>query len=106
MARFDSIGMFWQDEAKVKPPKKEKAKSIPPDRFWEVPGYVVGLAEALEYSPNLYSDTELIAACQAGENLVYDIEVYPNRLLISARSSICLTVARYRSSVLSKSLIQ
>lgn len=83
MARFDMIGMFWNDEPPPKPPKKEKAKSIPPDRFWEVPGYVVGLAEALEYAPNLYSDMELIAACQAGENLVYDIEVYPNYCLFA-----------------------
>lgn len=76
-------GMFWDDTPPPKPPKKEKQKSIPPDRFWEVPGYVVGLEEAQAYHPNLYLDHELIAACQAGEKLSYDIEVYPNYCLFA-----------------------
>jgi len=83
LARFDMAGMFWDDTPPPKPPKKEKQKSIPPDRFWEVPGYVVGLEIAKAFQPDLYTDDELVAACHAKENLVYDIEVYPNYCLFA-----------------------
>jgi len=81
MARFDSIGFFWQDLAKIKPPKKEKPKAIPPLRFWTAPDYLPFLDEARSYVFDLYNDMELWQASLNKERLVYDIEVYPNYCL-------------------------
>lgn len=86
MARSDAIGFFWQDIAKVKPPKKEKPKAIPPERFWERPDYLPGLEDAKAWTPNLFTDYELGLAAAAGERLVYDIEVYPNYCLFAFKS--------------------
>jgi len=83
MARFDCEGMFWDDRPTPKPPKKEKQKAIPPDRFWEQPDYLPGLEEAKLFVPNLYTDHELVLAAQNKERLIYDIEVYPNYCLFA-----------------------
>ena len=86
MARPDAIGLFWQDIAKVKPPKKEKAKAIPPARFWELPDYLPGLEEARNWVPDLYNDMELWQASINREKLLFDIEVYPNYCLFAFKS--------------------
>lgn len=78
--RADAIGFFWQDEAKIKPPKKEKPKAIPPLRFWTAPDYLPGWLEAQAFRPVLYTDADLLAA---NERLVFDIEVYPNYALFA-----------------------
>ena len=83
MARADSIGFFWQDIAKVKPPKKEKPKAIPPERFWTKPDYLPGLEEARAWAPDLYLDMELYQAAQNKERLLFDIESYPNYALFA-----------------------
>lgn len=86
MARSDSIGFFWQDEAKVKPPKKEKPKAIPPLPFWEDPSYLPGLEEARNFKTDLFTDMELYQASLHGDKLIFDIEVYPNYCLFAFKS--------------------
>ena len=78
MARADAVGFFWEDHAKIKPPKKEKPKSIPPERFWTKPDYLPGLEEARLWVPDLYTDAELYQASLDRERLLFDIESYPN----------------------------
>ncbi len=82
MARADIAGMFWNDTPPPKPPKKEKPKAIPPERFWESPDYLPGLEEALAFQPDLYTDLELWQAA-GKERLLFDIEVYPNYCLFA-----------------------
>jgi hypothetical protein len=82
MPRADAIGFFWQDIAKVKPPKVEKPKRDPPPRFWEAPDYLPGLEAARNFKPDLYNDMELWQAQQSAEPLLFDVEVYPNYSLI------------------------
>jgi hypothetical protein len=86
--RKDSIGLFWQDEVKIKAPPKVKVKRLPPERFWEHPDYLPELAEALAYQPDLYSDIELLAAWRNKEKLLFDIEVYPNYCLFAFKGQI------------------
>lgn len=86
MARPDAIGFFWQDVAKVKPPKAEKVKRTPPHPFWLDPNYLPGLAEAQRFDVPLFTDWELVAAAANRERLVWDIECYPNYFLIAFKS--------------------
>jgi len=81
--RADSVGLFWEDVAKVKPPKKEKVKRTPPEKFWTVEGYIPpgALEEAQSYEYKFFNDMELYQAMLRGERLVYDLEVYPNYFL-------------------------
>jgi len=85
MARADAIGLFWEDVEKVKI-LKEVIKRTPPERTWERPDYLPGLEEAQRFDVPLFTDKELIAAQQAGERMVFDIECYPNYFLIAFRS--------------------
>lgn len=80
--RADSIGLFWEDEQKVKAPKVEKIKRTPPDRVWERDDYLPDLDVAMTFAPNLYQDWEL---AQINEPLVFDSEVYPNYVLFAFR---------------------
>ena len=81
--RKDAIGMFWQDLPEVKKEKKVKEKKEPPERFWELPGYLPKY-EKLEYS--FFSDYELLEAAKNNERLVFDVEVYPNYFIVSFKS--------------------
>lgn len=78
--RSDACGLFWEDVAPVKPPKKEKVKRTPPVKYWEAPGYIPPgtYEEALTYDFKEMNDMELIAAQAAGHRLIYDVESYPN----------------------------
>lgn len=80
--RADSIGLFWQDEVKVKAPPVEKIKRTPPERVWERPDYLPDLDAAKAFMPNLYQDWELATI---NEPLVFDSEVYPNYVLFAFR---------------------
>lgn len=80
--RADSIGLFWEDEIKVKAPKAEKIKRTPPERVWERPDYLPDLNEAEMFFPVLYQDWEL---AHIKEPLVFDCEVYPNYALFAFR---------------------
>jgi hypothetical protein len=82
------VGFFWNDTPPPKPPKKEKPKAIPPLRFWESPDYLPGLEDARNFVPNLFTDQELLQASQAGEKLLFDIEVYPNYCLFAFKSTV------------------
>ncbi len=86
MARFDALGMFWEDLAPVKPPKKEKPKSVPPEPIWLLPSYLPGLAEAQVMAPDILSDQGIYEAWQAGERFSFDIESYPNWWAIAFKS--------------------
>lgn len=80
--RADSIGLFWQDEQKVKAPPVEKIKRIPPARVWEQEDYLPDLEAALAFRPVTYTDWEL---GQIAEPLVFDSEIYPNYVLLAFR---------------------
>lgn len=81
--RPDAIGFFWEDIAAVKPPKQEKPKRLPPERTWEAPGYLPGLAEALAFDVQLLTDEDLFR--MQGQALVFDIECYTNYFLAAFR---------------------
>lgn len=79
--RADALGFFWEDKPAVKQAKAAPPKRKPPERTWEQPGYLPGLAEALKFDCQLFTVDELVAA--RGSKLVFDIESYPNYFLIS-----------------------
>jgi hypothetical protein len=80
--RADGIGLFWQDEIKVKAPPVEKIKRLPPERVWEQDDYLPDLDIARAFRPQLYEDWEL---AQIVEPLVFDSEIYPNYVLFAFR---------------------
>lgn len=88
MARFDAIGLFWEDLAPVKPPKKEKVRPIPPTPVWLEPSYLPNLDEAMEFSPPEFTDMELVEAAYNREPLAWDIESYPNYFSLALESEV------------------
>jgi hypothetical protein len=80
--RADSIGLFWEDEVKVKAPPVEKIKRTPPERVWENPDYLPDLEIAKLFKPVFYEEHEL---AQISEPLVFDSEIYPNYVLLAFR---------------------
>ncbi len=92
MARNDVAGFFWDDTPPPKPPPKAKPKRNPPPRTWESPDYLPGLAEALAFNVEQFTDAELIAASNEWattgkkHRMVFDIECYPNYFLVVFRS--------------------
>lgn len=83
--RPDALGFFWRDEPVVKV-VKEKIKRIPPKPFWREAGYLPGLEEALRFNVHVMDDTELMAAAQRREIMIFDIEVYFNYFLCAFTS--------------------
>jgi len=86
VARSDTAGFFWDDTPPPKPPPKTKPKRNPPERTWERPDYLPNLAEALAFNVAKLTDQELIAATNARERFVFDIECYPNYFLVVFQS--------------------
>lgn len=84
--RSDSVGLFWEDVAKIRAAKAVKLKRLAPERTWEQPGYLPGIEEAVAFSYLEMSDSEILAAQQAREELVFDIECYINYFLIAFES--------------------
>lgn len=84
--RKDALGFFWQDHEKEKAPKKEQVKRQPPPRTWEEPGYLPGLEAALRFDVPLFTWEELFSAALRREELLFDIEVYPNYFLAAFAS--------------------
>jgi len=80
--RKDSLGLFWQDTPIPKPPKKEQEKRTPPEPTWLASDYLPGYEEACRFPVHVMTLNELSAAAAAGEELVLDVEVYPNYFLI------------------------
>lgn len=79
--RRDSVGFFWDDTPPPAPPKAEKQKRTPPEPTWLSPDYLPGLEEARRFPVKVMTVDELIAAAQAKEELIVDVEVYPNYFL-------------------------
>lgn len=84
--RNDSEGFFWIDEEIRKAGKAAKAKCSPPARTWESPDYLPGYDEAVKFDVQLMAEEELKYAVQSGDKFVFDIECYPNYLLIAFQS--------------------
>ena len=84
--RSDSFGLFWEDVAKIRAAKAVKLKRLAPERTWEQPGYLPGIEEAVAFRYLEMSDSEILAAQQAREELVFDIECYINYFLIAFES--------------------
>jgi len=79
--RKDAIGFFWADHEKEKAAKKVVEKRTPPARTWEAAGYLPGLEEAQRFNVDLFTWEELFAAAINREELLFDLEVYPNYFL-------------------------
>lgn len=88
MGRFDAIGLFWEDVAPEKPPKKEKIRPVPPEPVWLLPSYLPNLEEALAFQPDEFTDEELALAAYNKEPLVWDIESYPNYFSLALESAV------------------
>lgn len=84
--RTDSVGLFWEDAAKIKAAKAEKPKRPAPIRTWEEPGYLPNIHEAVAYRYLDMSDQEIMLAQQQREELIFDIECYINYFLIAFES--------------------
>lgn len=84
MARNDSLGFFWEDVAKVRERKEAPPKRQPPERVWERPGYCTGLERALSYYAQPLTLQELIQT--PGDELLYDVEIYPNFFCVTFES--------------------
>lgn len=76
--RNDAVGLWWDDTPPPKPPKAEKPKRTPPERTWEADDYLPGLAEAVAFNVPQFTREELFTAYLKQEQLLFDIEVYPN----------------------------
>lgn len=79
--RHDAVGFFWDDTPPPKPPPKEKLKRTPPEPTWLNPDYLPGLEEARQFPVHVMSIEELISAQRAQEELIVDVECYPNYFL-------------------------
>lgn len=80
--RNDSIGFFWDDTPPPKPPKKEKEKRQPPNPVWLRPDYLPGLEEALRFPVEIMTVQDLVDARRKREELLTDVECYPNYFLV------------------------
>lgn len=79
--RDDAYGFFWNDTPPPKPPKAEKEKRTPPEPTWLLPDYLPGLEEALRFPVHVMTDQELTEARARGDELVVDVESYPDYFL-------------------------
>jgi len=84
--RKDALGFFWQDHEKQKAEKKVVEKRTAPPRTWEEPDYLPGLEEALRFDVPLFTWEELFTAAVNQEELLFDIECYPNYFLAAFAS--------------------
>ncbi len=78
--RSDALGIWWQDEPVVKILKPPPPKKVAPERTWERPDYLPGLAEAIAFDVPLYTFDEMLR--NVGETLLFDIEIYANYFCI------------------------
>lgn len=84
--RSDALGLFWQDIPKIKKPKAEVEKCVPPEPVWTYPDYLPYLCESIRFNVPLMTDMELIEAQNKGHVLVFDIECYINYFLIAFKN--------------------
>lgn len=74
-------GFFW----KIDPPKSEE-KRLPPEPVWLAPDYLPGIEEARAFQMPLMTGEDLAASQRAGEQLICDVEIYPNYFLAAFAS--------------------
>lgn len=86
--RKDAVGFFWDDTPPPPAPKAEKIKRQPPEPTWLRPDYLPGLAEAQRFPVHVMSIQELTEAAQAREELITDVESYPNYFLVCFTSRV------------------
>lgn len=79
--RNDAVGFFWDDTPPPKAPKAEKLKRVPPAPTWLAPDYLPGLEEARRFPVKVMTWEEMLTACINKEELIVDVEVYPNYFL-------------------------
>lgn len=79
--RNDAVGFFWDDTPPPKPAKKEKEKRQPPEPVWLSPDYLPGLEEARRFPVELMTIEDLVQARVNREELLHDVECYPNYFL-------------------------
>lgn len=84
--RFDTAGLFWDDTPPPRVTKPAPPKRTPPERTWEAPDYLPGLAEALAFDVPLMTAEDLQAAYEAREILICDTEIYENYFLCAFTS--------------------
>lgn len=84
--RPDSMGLFWSEPRKIKPPPLEKVKRIPPEPVWLADDYMPNLDDALAWEPDLYQGNEVWMAAARGEYHVFDIEHFHDYFLIMFKS--------------------
>jgi hypothetical protein len=77
-AKHEALGLLWEDESKAASGEKRQA----PERVWERPDYLPNLAEALAFNVPLMTWDEIEQARLRGDELLFDIEEYPNYFLI------------------------
>lgn len=83
--RTDAVGFFWNDAPVPKPPRPQAPKRTPPERTWERPDYLPGLAEAMQFPVPHFTDHELMS--EAGGELYFDIECYHNFFQVAFMST-------------------
>ena len=76
--RTDSFGFFWEDKQVIKEKKAPPPKPVPPEKIWELPGYLPNFEKACAYRPVEMTDDEVLQAAIDKHRLEYDIECYRN----------------------------
>lgn len=80
--RDDAVGFFWDDTPPPKPPKAEKEKRTPPPAVWLQPDYLPYLDEARAFDVHVMSAEELVQCGMNREELIIDVEAFPNYFLV------------------------
>lgn len=81
--RFDSIGLFWEDAAKIKAPKKEKILRVKPDPIWLRDDYLPHLDKAKALTIDPFDNLSLVRASKFKEPIIFDVESNPNYWMCS-----------------------
>lgn len=95
--RADALGFFWFDEPIKKEAKAPPVKRTPPPKLWESPDYLPRLQEALAFHPEPLTEYDLLCA-PAHEELIFDIEIYPNYFLASFESMLTGKIMEFELS--------
>lgn len=78
-------GLFWQDAPKARKVKKEPEVKLIPPPVWLADDYLPGIEDARKFDVGLISDNELIQMANVANKagFIFDIETYPNYVLIA-----------------------
>ena len=80
--RPDSVGFFWNEPKKIKPPPLVKIKREPPEPTWLNEDFLPGLDEANLWKPEFLTNEDVYDLASNHGKVVFDIELYPNYFLI------------------------